>query len=143
MVWVVFNRNWQRQEIFSSNLKWINDEDISTLLKYHLPYESKYGSYCSKSEITIGFTVDWWMKTSKRQCKDKAIYKFSPVNTSRLSIFWVSNSSKCHRWLGLFPRTLFGALRLPPSPQFCRQEILSTATTAQSNFLDQPLTNKI
>ena len=29
------------------------------------------------------------METSKSQCKYKAIYKFSPVDTSRLSIFWV------------------------------------------------------
>ena len=104
-------------------MKWINDEDISTLLKldkYLLCYESTYGSYCCQSEVMIGFTVDRWMETSKRQCKDKAIYKFSPVNTSRLSIFWVSNSSKC-RWREVpmpqapssVGRNLFG--RLPPA----------------------------
>ena len=90
------------------------------LVKYHLCYESKYGSYCCEPEVTIGFAVDWWMETSKRQCKDKAIYKFSPLNTSRLSIFWVSNSSKC-RWREVpmpqapssVGRNLFG--RLPPA----------------------------
>ena len=119
-------------------MKWINDEDISTLLKldkYLLCYENTYGSYCCQSEVMIGFTVDRWMETSKRQCKDKAIYKFSPVNTSRLSIFWVSNSSECH-WR---PQTPFGRLRMPPSPQFRWQEIIWTATAAQINFLDQPL----
>ena len=116
------------------------NKDISTLLKYHLRYESKYPNYCSKSEITIGFMVNWWMKTSKRQYKDKAIYKFSTVNKSRLSIFWVSNSSKCRR--RLFPQTLFGGLRLPLSPQFRRHEIIWMATTAPSNFLDQTVQNK-
>ena len=118
-------------------MKWINDEDISTLLeldKYLLCYESKYGSYCCQSEVMIGFTVDRWMETSKRQCKGKAISKFSPVNTSRLSIFWVSNSSECH-WR---PQTPFGKLRMPPKPPVpLAGNYLDSYR--QINFLDQPL----
>ena len=79
------------------------------------------------------------METSKRHCKDKVIYKFSPVNQSRLSIFWVSNSSKCCWQLGLSPQTPFGGLRTPPSPQFHWQEIIWMATATQINFLDQPM----
>ena len=52
------------------------------------------------------------------------IYKFSPVNTSRLSIFWVSNSSKCHWWMGYHSRPHLGNSEHPPSPQFYWQEII-------------------
>ena len=64
------------------------------------------------------------MENSKRQVKYKAIYKFSPVNTSRSSIF---------------PQTPFRGLRTPPSPQFHWHEIVWTATATLINFLDQTL----